>query len=152
MRIHIGSDHAGFALKVAVIEHLRKAGNTVVDHGPKEFTPGDDYPAQSVAVASAAVADPEALGLVIGGTGNGEQIAANKVAGARAALIWSVESAELARVTTNANVAGLGARMHDRAEAMEIIGAFLAAQFQGDERHERRIAQLTKYEKYGRLD
>lgn len=152
MRIHIGSDHAGFALKVAVIDHLGKSGHTVVDHGPKEFIPGDDYPAQSIAVAAAAVADPDALGLVIGGTGNGEQIAANKVAGARAALIWSVESAELARATTNANVAGLGARMHARGEAMEIIDAFLAAQFQGDVRHERRIAQLTTYEKYGRLN
>lgn len=146
MRIHIASDHAGFELKSAVIEHLREQGHAVVDHGAHSYDPDDDYPAFCLACGEAVVADAGSLGIVLGGSGNGEQIAANKVDGVRAALAWSIETARLARQHNNANVVALGGRMHDLDAGMEIIDAFLAEPFSGDERHVRRIAQLADYE------
>ena len=146
MRIHIASDHAGFELKSAVIEHLRKEGYDVIDHGAHSYDPDDDYPAFCLACGEAVVADAGSLGIVLGGSGNGEQIAANKVDGVRAALAWSIETARLARQHNNANVVALGGRMHDLDAGMEIIDAFLAEPFSGDERHARRIAQLADYE------
>ena len=113
MRIHIASDHAGFELKSAVIEHLRNEGHTVVDHGAHSYDPDDDYPAFCLDCGEAVVADAGSLGIVLGGSGNGEQIAANKVDGVRAALAWSIETARLARQHNNANVVALGGRMHD---------------------------------------
>lgn len=146
MRIHIAADHAGFELKQTVIEHLRSAGHEVTDHGAHEYYALDDYPAFCFAAAQACVADPGSLAVVIGGSGNGEQIAANKVDGARAALAWSVEVARLARQHNDANVAGIGARQHSEAEALHIIDAFVSEQFSGDGRHQRRIDQLAEYE------
>ena len=146
MRIHIASDHAGFDLKSAVIEHLREVGHDVIDHGAHSYDPGDDYPAFCLACGEAVVADAGSLGIVLGGSGNGEQIAANKVDGVRAALAWSIETAQLARQHNNANVVALGGRMHDPAAGLAIIDAFLAEPFSGDERHVRRIAQLADYE------
>ena len=92
------------------------------------------------------MADAGSLGIVLGGSGNGEQIAANKVDGVRAALAWSIETARLARQHNNANVVALGGRMHDLGAGLAIIDAFLAEPFSGDERHVRRIAQLADYE------
>ena len=92
------------------------------------------------------MADAGSLGIVLGGSGNGEQIAANKVDGVRAALAWSIETARLARQHNNANVVALGGRMHDLGAGLAIIDAFLAEPFSGDERHARRIAQLSDYE------
>ena len=146
MRIHIASDHAGFELKSAVIEHLREEGHIVVDHGAHSYDPEDDYPAFCLACGEAVVADAGSLGIVLGGSGNGEQIAANKVDGVRAALAWSIETARLARQHNNANVVALGGRMHDLGAGLAIIDAFLAEPFSGDERHVRRIAQLADYE------
>ena len=146
MRIHIASDHAGFELKRAVSEHLREQGHSVVDHGAHSYNPDDDYPAFCLACGEAVVADAGSLGIVLGGSGNGEQIAANKVDGVRAALAWSVETARLARQHNNANVVALGGRMHDLGAGLAIIDAFLAEPFSGDERHVRRIAQLADYE------
>ena len=146
MRIHIASDHAGFDLKSAVIEHLREVGHDVIDHGAHSYDPDDDYPAYCLACGEAVVADAGSLGIVLGGSGNGEQIAANKVDGVRAALAWSIETAQLARQHNNANVVALGGRMHDLAAGLAIIDAFLAEPFSGDERHVRRIAQLADYE------
>ena len=146
MRIHIASDHAGYELKSAVIEHLRNEGHTVVDHGAHSYDPDDDYPAFCLDCGEAVVADAGSLGIVLGGSGNGEQIAANKVDGVRAALAWSIETARLARQHNNANVVALGGRMHDLGAGLAIIDAFLAEPFSGDERHVRRIAQLTDYE------
>jgi ribose 5-phosphate isomerase B len=146
VRIHIASDHAGFELKRSVEEHLTAAGHEVVNHGAFGYDPMDDYPAFCFACAEAVAADAGSLGLVIGGSGNGEQIAANKVAGVRAALVWSPRTARLARQHNDANVAGLGAREHTEAEALAIIDAFLAEAFSGDERHQRRLDQLTAYE------
>ena len=147
MRIHIASDHAGFELKSAVIEHLREQGHSVVDHGAHSYDPDDDYPAFCLACGEAVVADAGSFGIVLGGSGNGEQIAANKVDGVRAALAWSIETARLGRQHNNANVVAVGGRMHDLGTGMEIIDAFLAEPFSGDERHARRIAQLTDYER-----
>ncbi|MDR2252277.1 MAG: ribose-5-phosphate isomerase [Bifidobacteriaceae bacterium] len=142
MRIHIASDHAGFELKRALEEHLRASGHDVVDHGAFEYDPMDDYPPFCFACAEAVAADKGSLGVVIGGSGNGEQIAANKVRGIRSALVWSPRTARLSRQHNDANVAGLGAREHTTAEARAIIDAFVAEPFSGDERHQRRIDML----------
>jgi len=144
MRIHIASDHAGYELKSAVSAHLREQRHTVIDHGAHSYDPDDDYPAFCLACGEAVVADAGSLGIVLGGSGNGEQIAANKVDGVRAALAWSIETARLARQHNNANVVALGGRMHDLGAGLAIIDAFLAEPFSGDERHVRRIAQLTR--------
>ena len=149
MRIHIGSDHAGFDLKAAVSEHLRGHGHEVIDHGAHHLDPDDDYPAFCIAAAAATVADPGSLGIVIGGSGNGEQIAANKVSGVRAALAWSRETAQLAREHNDANVVGIGARMHTTDEALAIVDTFVGMPFSRGERHVRRIAELTSYEATG---
>ncbi|MGA1081994.1 MAG: ribose-5-phosphate isomerase [Candidatus Nanopelagicales bacterium] len=146
MKIHLGCDHAGFELKNTIKAHLEAANHEVVDHGAHEFDPLDDYPAFCIAAADAVAAEVSSLGIVIGGSGNGEQIAANKVIGVRAALAWSVETAKLAREHNNANVIGLGARMHSEGEAIEIVEAFISTEFSNDARHIKRIDQLTEYE------
>ena len=151
MRVHLGSDHAGFERKQQVAEHLRRAGHDVVDHGAFQYQPDDDYPPFCLRAASAVVDDPGSLGVVIGGSGNGEQIAANKVKGVRAALGWSIETAALARQHNDANVLSIGARMHSADEVLKFVDAFLAEPFSGDERHARRIAMLASYEREGVL-
>jgi len=146
MRIHVGSDHAGLEVKHELVSVLSERGHEVVDHGPFEYDPLDDYPPYCLRTALAVVGDPESLGVVLGGSGNGEQISANKVAGARAALAWSVETARLARQHNDANVVSIGARMHPFTEVVSFVETFLATPFTGDERHVRRIAQLADYE------
>jgi len=146
MRLHIGSDHAGFDLKQALVEHLRAAGHDVVDHGAHTYDPEDDYPSFCFAAAEAVVAEPGSLGIVIGGSGNGEQIAANKVTGVRAALAWSLDTAKLGRQHNNANVIAVGGRMHPEAEAISFVDAFIAEPFSEGERHQRRIDELSAYE------
>jgi ribose 5-phosphate isomerase B len=151
MRVYLGSDHAGFELKVHLINHLAKQGYEVVDVGPHAFDPDDDYPVFCLHTGARVVADPGSLAVVIGGSGNGEQIAANKVAGVRAALAWNVETAQLAREHNDANVVSVGARQHTLAEATGIVEAFLSTPFSGNERHSRRIAQVAAYENSGEL-
>jgi ribose 5-phosphate isomerase B len=146
MRLHIAADHAGYELKTALAEHLRAAGHEVVDHGAHDYDPLDDYPAFCIAAAEAVVADPGSLGVVIGGSGNGEQIAANKVTGVRCALAWNTTTAQLGRQHNDANVVGIGARQHSEAEALAIVDAFVAEAFSGDERHQRRIDEVAAYE------
>ena len=146
MRVHLGCDHAGYELKEALKEHLAQAGHEPVDHGPAEYDAVDDYPPFCFAAAEATVADPGSLGVVIGGSGNGEQIAANKVKGVRAALAHSVETAQLARQHNNANVVSVGARMHTLEESLALVDAFLDTPFSEDERHIRRIQMLSDYE------
>lgn len=146
MRVYIGSDHAGFELKTAMVKHLTGAGHEVVDVGPHAFDAEDDYPPFCLAAAARVVADPGSLGIVLGGSGNGEQISANKVAGARAALAWKPEIARLAREHNDANLVSIGARMHTEAEAFAIVDEFLAVPFSNADRHARRIAQLAEYE------
>ncbi|WP_329103521.1 ribose-5-phosphate isomerase [Micromonospora sp. NBC_01699] len=151
MRVYLGSDHAGFELKVHLVNHLAKQGYEVVDVGPHVFDPDDDYPAFCLHTGDNVVDDPDSLGVVIGGSGNGEQIAANKVVGVRAALAWSVETAQLSRQHNDANVVAVGARQHTLDEATAIVEAFLTTPFSGNERHARRIAQVTEYEETGAL-
>ena len=146
MRVYIGSDHAGFELKSALVTHLRTGGFEVVDIGPASYQPGDDYPAYCLETARRVVADHGSLGIVIGGSGNGEQIAANKVVGIRAALAWNLQTAQLAREHNDANVVSIGARMHDQATAISFVDTFLATPFSHDPRHQRRIDQVAAYE------
>ncbi len=147
MRVYIGSDHAGFELKQFLISHLSAAGHEVTDIGAKVYDPQDDYPPFCLETGRRVVEDPGSLGIVIGGSGNGEQIAANKVAGVRAALAWSTETAQLGRQHNNANVVAVGARMHDEQTAAGFVDTFLATPFSEDPRHIRRIDMLTAYEK-----
>ena len=149
MRVYLGSDHAGFELKAALLAHLAEAGHEVTDCGAAEYQPSDDYPPYCIETARRVVSDPGSLGVVIGGSGNGEQIAANKVAGARAALAYNAETATLARQHNDANVLGIGARMHPRDEAIAIVDTFLGTPFSEDPRHVRRIGMLTSYERTG---
>ena len=146
MRLHIAADHAGYELKAHLVEHLTAAGHEVVDHGAHIYDALDDYPSFCFAAGEAVVAEPGSLGIVIGGSGNGEQIAANKVTGVRAALAWSVETARLGRQHNDANVVAVGGRQHTVAESTAIVDAFVGEAFSGDARHQRRIDQLAAYE------
>jgi ribose 5-phosphate isomerase B len=146
MRVYLGADHAGFELKTDLVGRLREQGHDVHDVGPEKLDPEDDYPPYCLNAAARTMADPGSLGVVIGGSGNGEQISANKVAGVRAALAWSQETARLARLHNDANVVAIGARMHSREEAWLIVSTFLATPFSGEERHARRIAEVAAYE------
>ena len=151
MRIHIGSDHAGLEFKAKIIEHLKKQGHEVTDHGPHQFDPLDDYPVFCIPAAQAVAKDPGSFGIVLGGSGNGEQMAANKVKGIRAALVWSKEIAVLAREHNNANVISLGGRMHSEEFCLELVDTFINTPFPGDERHVRRINLMSKYEETGKI-
>ena len=146
MRVYLGCDHAGFELKELLVVALADRGHDAIDVGAHHLDPEDDYPPYCLAAASRVVDDPGSLGVVVGGSGNGEQIAANKVDGARAALAWSVETAELARRHNDANVVSIGARMHSADDATRIVEVFLTTDFSGGERHQRRIDLLTGYE------
>lgn len=156
MRIHIATDHAGLEFSEEVQRHLASQGHEVIDHGPIEYDPVDDYPSFCIRAAQGVIADQTAglpaLGVVFGGSGNGEQIAANKVDGIRAALVWSQATAELAREHNNANVIAIGARQHTLEEALGFIDTFIATPFPGDERHVRRINQIAAFENDGTLE
>jgi ribose 5-phosphate isomerase B len=149
VRVYIGSDHAGFELKGQLVKHLTGLGHEVTDIGPATYDADDDYPPFCVETARRTVADEGSLGVVIGGSGNGEQIAANKVPGCRAALAWSTETAKLAREHNDAQVVGIGARMHTVEQAAEMVQMFLTTPFSEGERHKRRIALLAEYERTG---
>ncbi|GAA1544570.1 ribose-5-phosphate isomerase [Brevibacterium picturae] len=153
MKVHLGTDHAGFEFKEVLKTHLGESGHEVVDHGALKYDALDDYPAFCIAAAQAVIDDQaagvEALGVVIGGSGNGEQIAANMVRGARTALAWNPEIAKLARGHNNAQIVSVGARQHTEAESIAIVDAFLAEPFSGEERHERRIRIMDAYETEG---
>ena len=151
MRVHLGSDHAGLELKQHLATVLGEAGHEMVDHGPHAYDPQDDYPVYCLRAAEAVVAEPGSLCIVIGGSGNGEQIAANKVKGVRAALAWSLQTATLARQHNDANVLAIGARMHTVEEATTFALAYVAEPFSHDPRHQRRIDMLTAYEADGTL-
>ncbi|MBF4995425.1 ribose-5-phosphate isomerase [Arthrobacter gandavensis] len=155
MRVHIATDHAGLELSAHLQEHLAAEGYDVIDHGPRGYDAEDDYPGFCIDAAQAVVSDQkagiDALGIVLGGSGNGEQIAANKVRGIRAALAWNLDTARLARQHNDANVVAVGGRQHSLAEATGIIDAFLSEPFSGAERHVRRIAQIAEFEASGTI-
>jgi ribose 5-phosphate isomerase B len=146
MRVYLASDHAGFDLKNFLRGRLAGQGYETVDVGAHRYQEGDDYPPYCIEAGRRVVADPGSLGVVIGGSGNGEQIAANKVAGVRAALAWNEDTARLAREHNDANVVAIGARMHDELTAAMLVELFLTTGFSGAERHARRIAELAAYE------
>ncbi|MBC3193453.1 ribose-5-phosphate isomerase [Pseudonocardia sp. C8] len=149
MRVYLGSDHAGFEVKGKLVEYLTGKGVDAVDVGAPTYDALDDYPAWCIETARRVVGDPGSLGIVLGGSGNGEQIAANKVQGIRAALAWNEATATLAREHNDAQVIGVGARQHSFEEVTAIVDAFLATPFSGDERHQRRIDQMLDYERTG---
>ncbi|SDJ36304.1 ribose 5-phosphate isomerase B [Frankineae bacterium MT45] len=149
MRIFLGSDHAGFELKAALIAHLTGLGHDTVDCGALTYDALDDYPSFCIDAAERTVAEPGTLGVVIGGSGNGEQIAANKVKGVRAALVWSDDTATLARQHNNANIISIGARNHPTEDALRFVELFVDTAFSEDPRHIRRIEQVAAYETTG---
>ncbi|MET0457104.1 MAG: ribose-5-phosphate isomerase [Mycobacterium sp.] len=149
MRVYLGGDHGAFELKQAVVAHLTQAGHEPIDCGAYVYDADDDYPAFCIAAAERTVADPGSLGIVLGGSGNGEQIAANKVPGARCALAWSTETASLARQHNNALLIGIGGRMHTVPEALAIVDAFLTTQWSQEARHQRRVDVIADYERSG---
>jgi ribose 5-phosphate isomerase B len=151
VRVYLGSDHAGFELKSVLVSWLKAAGHEPVDCGPATYQGQDDYPPYVMRAAASVIADPGSLGIVIGGSGNGEQIAANKIAGIRAALAWNEDTARLARLHNDANVLSLGARMHPVEEAIAFTRVFLDTPFSGEARHQRRIDLISGYEKSGEL-
>jgi ribose 5-phosphate isomerase B len=155
MRVHLGSDHAGLELKEHLLNWLADHGFEAVDHGPFVYDALDDYPVFCLRAAEAVAADwqdgEQSLGVVIGGSGNGEAIAANKVKGVRCALVWSEETATLAREHNDANVVSVGGRMHTVDDMTRFVEVFLGTAYSGEERHTRRIGMLTAYEKTGNL-
>jgi ribose 5-phosphate isomerase B len=150
MRVHIGTDHAAFELKEYLVGRLAEAGYEVVDHGATSYDAGDDYPNYIIPTALA-VAETGELGIVLGGSGNGEQIAANKVKGIKAILADSVDLARLGREHNHANIVSLGGRFSDLADAWEIVETFLTTPFSQDPRHVRRLALIEKYEADGTI-
>ena len=151
MRVYLGSDHAGFELKARIIEWLASAGHEPVDCGPTSYVPDDDYPVYVMRAAQGVVGDAGSLGIVIGGSGNGEQIAANKIPGIRAAVAWTNETAQLARLHNDANVLSLGARMYDDDAAIGFVNVFIGTAFSGEPRHARRLQEIAAYENTGDL-
>jgi ribose 5-phosphate isomerase B len=146
MRVHIGGDHAAYELLNELVTFLEEEGHEVTNHGPHEYDAQDDYPVFCLRAAEGVAADPGSLGIVLGGSGNGEQIAANKVAGIRAALCYNEELARLAREHNNALVLSIGARMNSSDEARAMVRTFLGTEYSGEIRHQRRIDMLTAYE------
>ncbi|HEY0952184.1 ribose-5-phosphate isomerase [Nocardioides sp.] len=155
MRVHLGCDHAGLDLKDHLSRWLTEHGYEPVDHGPYTYDALDDYPVfclrAAEAVAAERAAGQDSLGVVIGGSGNGEQMAANKVRGIRCALVWSEETAVLARQHNDANVVSVGGRMHSLEDMTRFVEVFLAEPFSDEERHVRRIGQMAAYETTGEL-
>lgn len=151
MRVHIGGDHAAYELHTHLVEVLTADGHEVVNHGPHAYDALDDYPVFVLRAAEAVRDDPESLGVVLGGSGNGEQMAANKVSGVRAALCYTDETAQLSREHNDARVISIGGRMNTPEQAVAMVRTFVSTPFSGDERHARRIAMLDRYEESGEL-
>lgn len=151
MRVHLGADHAAFDAKNHLAESLRAAGHEVVDHGPFRYDADDDYPTFCFRAAEAVAGDQGSLGVVLGGSGNGEQIVANKVRSIRAALAWNEDTARLAREHNDANVLAIGARQHEPAQVVAFVEVFLATCYSNEARHTRRIGMISRYEETGEV-
>ena len=151
MRVHVGGDHAAYELLTDLVGFLEEKGHEVTNHGPHSYDAVDDYPVFVLRAAEAVAADPGSRGIVLGGSGNGEQMAANKVAGIRAALCYDDELARLARQHNDAQVISIGARMTTVEQARSMVLAFLDTPFSGDPRHVRRIDMVSAYESDGTL-
>ncbi|YAL84248.1 ribose-5-phosphate isomerase [Dermacoccaceae bacterium W4C1] len=151
MRVHIGGDHAAYELQRHLVQWLPTLGHEVIDHGPVEYDAQDDYPVYVLRAATAVAQDPDSLGIVLGGSGNGEQMAANKVPGIRAALAWTPELAGLARQHNNAQVLSVSGRFTEQSVAEQMVQTFLDTPFSGEARHQRRLDLVAEYEKDGTL-
>ncbi len=151
MRVHLGGDHAAYELQRELVSWLEQEGHQVVDHGPADYDEADDYPVFVLRAAEGVAGDEGSLGVVLGGSGNGEQMAANKVIGIRAALCHNREVAALAREHNDAQVISIGARMHTVAEVKDMVRTFLGTAFSGGDRHRRRIEMIGAYEADGSL-
>ena len=150
MKIAIGSDHAGFEYKAAISKLLKDLGHDVHDLGTYSTDPVD-YPLFIRPVALAVAAGEAERGIVLGGSGNGEAIVANRVHSVRCALCWSLESAKLSRQHNDANVLSLGARMYPLPDALGFARVFIETAFSGEARHARRLEMIADYEKTGEL-
>ena len=146
MRVHIGGDHAAYDLQQELISFLESEGHEVTNHGPFELDPADDYPVFVLRAAQGVAQDPGSFGIVLGGSGNGEQMAANKVVGVRAALCYNDELARLSREHNDAQVISIGGRMNSVEEARSMVRTFLGTAFSGDPRHQHRIDMVSAYE------
>jgi ribose 5-phosphate isomerase B len=148
MKLFIASDHAGFELKQYLVHYLEENGLEVVDKGPHQFTAGDDYPDWISLVAEEVRDNQAALGIVIGLSGQGEAIVANKFKGVRAGVYYGgpIEIPQLLREHNNANVLSLGAKFLTPQEAEKAVDIFIETQFNKDERHVRRITKITQIE------
>ena len=144
MKISIGSDHAGFEYKERIIAHLQAAGHEVSDHGTHSAE-STDYPLFIIPAAEAVARGEAERGIVLGGSGNGEAMAANKVKGIRCALCWNDETAEFSRRHNNSNVLSIGQRMVSIEIALQVLDIWLETPFEGG-RHARRIKELDVYE------
>lgn len=147
MRIFIGSDHAGFEIKGMLVPFLRVLGHEVEDMGAHSFETLDDYPDFIRPVAEAVAKDSSARGIILGGSGQGEAMCANRINGVRAAVYYGgpFDIAVLSREHNDANILSLGARFIDEDEAREVVRVWLETAFSGDERHARRIAKLDQF-------
>jgi ribose 5-phosphate isomerase B len=151
VRVHLGGDHAAYELLIDLVGFLEEQGHEVTNHGPHSYDAVDDYPVFVLRAAEAVAADPGSRGVVLGGSGNGEQMAANKVTGIRAALCHDDELARLAREHNDAQVISVGARMTTVEQARSMVEVFLATPFSEDPRHVRRIDMVSAYESDGTL-
>ena len=145
MNIHLATDHAGLELKNAIKDYLKEKGHEVTDHGAHEYDAQDDYPDFIFPCARAVAADPESRGIILGGSGQGEAMAANRIKGVRAGVYYGSEReiARLSREHNNANVLSLGARFISEQEIYDIIETWLDEPFEGG-RHQRRIDKLDR--------
>jgi ribose 5-phosphate isomerase B len=150
MRVAIGTDHAGFALKATVVEAIAALGHSVVDCGAMRIEPDDDYPDFAAAVARAVLEGCAKSGVLLCGSGVGASVAANKFVGIRSALCHDTFSARQGVEDDAMNVLALGARVVGPALAVELVAAFLRADFSGAERHRRRLAKVESFERIQR--
>lgn len=147
MRIAIGADHGGYPLNERVIEELRACGNEITDFGTHDGERSDDYPDYAREVGQTLQRNESDIGILICGSGVGASVAANKLRGVRAALCGDTYSARQSREHDDCNVLCLGARVSGAELALEIVRAFVAARFTGEERHRRRLAKIEEMEK-----
>lgn len=148
MKIYIGSDHAGYELKEKLKVYIKELGYEVLDKGAFSFEPTDDYPDFIIPVAEEISKDKESLGIILGGSGQGEQISANKIDGVRAIEYYggNLEIVKLGREHNNANILSLGARFINEAEAKEAVKIFIETAFSQEERHVRRLEEIKNEE------
>ncbi|HWN08868.1 MAG TPA: ribose 5-phosphate isomerase B [Pyrinomonadaceae bacterium] len=147
MRIAMGADHGGYPLNERVIEELRGAGHELIDFGTHVGSRPDDYPDYALKVGRAIQSNEADIGILVCGSGVGASVAANKLKGIRAALCGDTYSAHQSREHDNCNVLCLGARVTGEELALEIVRAFVAARFSGEERHLRRLGKIAEMEK-----